>query len=197
MDVRLRSEHRGQVARIALPMGQEVTVEADHFMAASHHISPEPQKKRFGGFFDSSSGDRLRMRAQTQQGWVDVSGTFPGEVVTLQVRPDNGYLVPYRLWLAYDGEITVQRIEAGESDLGFAHDRVSGHGTLLLASYGTTETLTLSAGEKILVRTGHALAINSSLQYRLRADIRAFEFTGPGRVLVQSRNIDELRRAML
>ena len=79
--------------------------------------------------------------------------------------------------------------------------KISGNGPVLLASYGGIEELTVSG--KLLVDTGHIVAFGQGLTYTVRrlGGWKSFflggeglvcEFSGSGKVWVQSRNVTSL-----
>ena len=86
----------------------------------------------------------------------------------------------------------------GEGGFGF---RASGQGEALVSIYGAVDIIDLEAGEVVTIDTGHvvAYALNVRFQMRRAAQGRTiqsmksgegwvFDFCGPGRVLLQSRN---------
>jgi uncharacterized protein (TIGR00266 family) len=78
--------------------------------------------------------------------------------------------------------------------------RASGHGTVVLSCYGALDTISLEAGETLVLDAGHMVAYADGMQMVLRtasggvagaiksAEGLVFEFTGPGWVMTQSRN---------
>jgi uncharacterized protein (TIGR00266 family) len=80
--------------------------------------------------------------------------------------------------------------------------QVSGTGLLLISSFGAIHRKTLRPGERYVVDTGHLVAWEGHMQYQLRKAARSFfrsflsgegfvaEFTGPGELLIQTRNLE-------
>ncbi len=79
---------------------------------------------------------------------------------------------------------------------------VSGSGLLLILSFGAIHRKTLRPGEQYVVDTGHLVAWEARMQYNLRKAaksgfFRSFlsgegmvaEFSGPGEILIQTRNL--------
>ena len=76
----------------------------------------------------------------------------------------------------------------------------SGSGEVVVACYGALEKVTLAAGERYTLDTGHMVAYDPRVQMTLRkantslmqtiksGEGFVFEFTGPGDVWIQSRN---------
>jgi uncharacterized protein (AIM24 family) len=80
--------------------------------------------------------------------------------------------------------------------------QVSGTGLLLVSSFGAIHRKTLAPGEQYVVDTGHLVAWEGHMQYNLRKAaksgfLRSFlsgegyvaEFSGPGEILIQTRNL--------
>jgi uncharacterized protein (TIGR00266 family) len=82
--------------------------------------------------------------------------------------------------------------------------QVHGAGLLLVSSFGAIHRKRLGAGERYVVDTGHLVAWEGSTQYILRKAAAGFfrsivsgegivaEFTGPGEILIQTRNLAAL-----
>jgi uncharacterized protein (AIM24 family) len=81
---------------------------------------------------------------------------------------------------------------------------VQGQGLLLVSSFGAIHRKQLQAGERYVVDTGHLVAWEGTTQYTLRKAAAGFfrsmmsgegivaEFTGPGELLIQTRNLAAL-----
>ncbi len=77
--------------------------------------------------------------------------------------------------------------------------RVSGMGKVALSSFGAIYSKSLEPGERMIVDTGHVVAFDEGVNYTVRTfgGLKSFmfggeglvvEFTGPGRVYIQTRN---------
>ena len=79
--------------------------------------------------------------------------------------------------------------------------KVSGQGLLLVSSFGAIHRRVLRPGERYVIDTGHLVAWEGHMPYNIRKAasgyFRSFlsgeglvaEFTGPGEVLIQTRNL--------
>jgi uncharacterized protein (TIGR00266 family) len=80
--------------------------------------------------------------------------------------------------------------------------QITGTGLLLISSFGAIHRKTLRPGEQYVVDTGHLVAWEAQMQYNLRKAaksgfFRSFlsgeglvaEFSGPGEILIQTRNL--------
>jgi uncharacterized protein (AIM24 family) len=86
--------------------------------------------------------------------------------------------------------------------------RASGDGLVFLSAFGALFPQELAAGETFNVDTGHLVAWDSSMRYEIRkAATTAWkslasgegliaQFTGPGTLLLQSRNLEALADAL-
>lgn len=79
--------------------------------------------------------------------------------------------------------------------------RCNGSGTLLISSYGAIHEMTLAAGQKYTVDSGHIVAFPESMSYHLRkvggwkstlfsGEGIVVDLTGPGSMLLQTRSQD-------
>ena len=79
--------------------------------------------------------------------------------------------------------------------------KASGSGTLILSSYGAIHDMNLSAGDRMTVDTGHLVAFDEGIGFKVRrvggitstlfsGEGLVVDLTGPGRVLAQTRSTD-------
>jgi uncharacterized protein (TIGR00266 family) len=143
--------------------------------------------------------------APAQGGWVDVAGILPGDTVSLEVTPDRPFFLRKGSWIAnsYGVQIDTQwggmaNLFGGEGGFGF---RATGQGEALVSIYGAVDIMDLEPGEVVTIDTGHVVAYDLGVQFKMRRAVQGrtiqsmksgegwvFDFTGPGRVLLQSRN---------
>jgi uncharacterized protein (TIGR00266 family) len=79
---------------------------------------------------------------------------------------------------------------------------IHGQGPVFLSCFGALVMKQLAQGEAFVIDTGHMVAFEQTVQYRVRKVANGFlasvgtgeglvcEYTGPGRVLYQTRNLD-------
>ena len=88
----------------------------------------------------------------------------------------------------------------GQGGFGF---RASGHGEAIVSIYGAVDVIDLEQNETVTIDTGHVVAYQLDVRFQMRRAARGrtmqslksgegwvFDFYGPGRVLLQSRNPD-------
>jgi len=86
----------------------------------------------------------------------------------------------------------------GEGGFGL---RASGEGEALVSIYGAVDVVDLQPQELVTIDNGHVVAYDLGIQFQLRRAVEGrsiqsaksgegwvFDFVGPGRVLLQSRN---------
>jgi uncharacterized protein (TIGR00266 family) len=82
--------------------------------------------------------------------------------------------------------------------------RASGQGKVVLSTYGALDRFTLEPGQQVVVDTNHMVAFAESVSMELRkasdsawksmksGEGLVFVFTGPGELMMQSRNPDDI-----
>lgn len=211
MRIEIRHNPGFGVARIYLDANEEIRAESGAMMM---HQNITLEAKAEGGVLKSVKRAALggesffvtTMRAGANGGWVDVAARLPGDVTAIEL---SGPLVIQRgSWLASAPTVTIdtkwgglKNLAAGEG--GFAVT-AEGSGQVVLGCYGALDLVTLAAGEKLVVDSGHMVAYESSVQMTLgratqglmgmvkTAEGFILDFTGPGRVWVQNRNPNQL-----
>jgi uncharacterized protein (TIGR00266 family) len=211
MQVQLRHDPSFTVARCVLGGGELVRVEGGAMIAHSAGVLLESKSqggimaglKRSvlggGSFFVTS------YTAPQQGGWVDVAGVLPGDTVSIDVTVDQPFFLRRGSWIANSSGVEIDtqwggmaNLFGGEGGFGF---RASGAGQALVSIYGAVDVIDLEAGEVITIDTGHVVAYALDVKFQMRRAVQGrtvqsmksgegwvFDFTGPGRVLLQSRN---------
>ena len=143
--------------------------------------------------------------APPQGGWVDVAGMLPGDTVEIDVTPDQPFFLRRGSWIANSSGVQIDtqwggmaNLFGGEGGFGF---RASGQGQALVSIYGAVDVIDLEQGESVTIDTGHVVAYQLNIQFQMRRAVQGrsiqslksgegwvFDFTGPGRVLLQTRN---------
>ena len=211
MNVQLRHSPSFTVARCILAGNEVLRTEAGAMIAHSGGVELESKAqgsimkglKRSvlggGSFFVTT------YTAPPQGGWVDVAGVLPGDTVTIDVTPQQPFFLRKGSWIANSAGVEVDtqwggmaNLFGGEGGFGF---RASGSGEALVSIYGAVDIMDLEAGETVTIDTGHVVAYELSVQFKMRrakagrsmqslksGEGWVFDFFGPGRVLLQSRN---------
>ena len=143
--------------------------------------------------------------APPQGGWVDVAGVLPGDILPIDLTPDRPFYIARGNWIAnsYGTEVDTKwggraSLFGGEGGFGL---QASGQGTVITSVFGAIDIVDLQPGEVIVIDTGHVVAYDLNIQFRMRRAVEGktiqsmksgegfvFDFAGPGRVYLQSRN---------
>lgn len=215
MEIDIRHSPSFAAARITLGSGEQVKAEAGAMLATSGGVEIEARMQ--GGLMRSLrrgvlGGESLFMSTFTAPdggGWVDVAPKLPGDVAVIDVTPDRPMIVDRGSYLASDPGIDVDSKWKGFKSLfggeGGFMVHVSGQGKVLVSSYGAMDRVTLAAGERQVIDTGHMIAFPDSVEWRIRraadgktitsiksGELFVYEFEGPGELLTQTRSFPEL-----
>lgn len=214
MEITVRHNPSFAVGRCAMAGGEVLRVESGAMMAHSEGVALEASMQ--GGLMKSLrrgvlGGESLFITTYTAPaggGWVDVAAQLPGDMTTVEVGAQPVF-IQRGSYIASEAGVEIDTKWGGFKSLfggegGFLL-RATGSGTVALSCYGALDRTRLAAGETIVVDSGHMVAFDEGVTFRLRraAEGRSiqslksgegfvFDFEGPGEVMVQSRNPDAL-----
>lgn len=202
------------VARAQLGPGEPIRIQGGAMMAMSAGMQIEAKME--GGFMRSLKRAALggesffltTVTAPEGGGWVDLAARLPGDLLALDVTPAHGLVLARGAWLGSPPAVEIETRWGGFKNLfgsegGFVI-HAAGSGPVIVACYGALETWQLAAGQSITVDTGHMVAYDDTVTMQLRkvtggivqsaksGEGLVFDFSGPGRVLTQTRNPNEL-----
>ncbi|NMM88261.1 TIGR00266 family protein [Rhodococcus sp. SRB_17] len=199
------------LAEISVPAGGSVRVEAGAMAMMRGDIAITTSTR--GGFMKglrrSLGGSSFFVNdfSSDRGGVVGVAGALPGDIVETTIDEGTPLLVQSGCWLASDATVDVDSKWGGSkgffSGAGLVLLRCSGRGEILLSSYGAIRPVTLATEETMTLDSGHVVAFDESVQYRIRkaggwksmilgGEGIVTEFTGPGRVWMQTRSATDL-----
>ncbi|MEU4842791.1 TIGR00266 family protein [Nocardia testacea] len=211
MKVELRHNPSSTVARCVLAGGEPVRVESGAMVAHSAGVSLEAKAE--GGILAGLKRSMLSgesffvstFTAPQQGGWVDVAPSLPGDMLALQIAPDRPYFISRGGWIANSAGVGVESKWGGFANLfggegGFGL-RAAGKGEVVVGVFGAIDVIDLAPGEPVTIDTGHVVAYDLSIRFTIRRAVSGrslqslksgeglvFDFVGPGRVLLQTRN---------
>jgi uncharacterized protein (TIGR00266 family) len=136
----------------------------------------------------------------------------PGDIVPIGLT-NEAYNIASSCYLASDPALEVDTNWGGHRSLFASQSlfvlQVRGTGVQFVTSFGALHARTLDPGEKYIVDTGHTVAWHADMSYDVHKATKGLfrsltsgeafvaEFTGPGTVLLQTRNLhafaDDLR----
>lgn len=200
------------LAVLQLAAEQSIQAEAGAMVSMSANIELESQMKGglFGAIKRAAGGESAFISTFTARGApgeVTLAPGSPGDIAAIELS-GQPFFVQSSSYLAGDSSLTVDTKWGGAKSF-FAGEglfvlMVQGQGLLLVSSFGAIHRKMLRPGERYVVDTGHLVAWEGTTQYTLRKAAAGFfrsmmsgegivaEFTGPGELLIQTRNLAAL-----
>jgi uncharacterized protein (TIGR00266 family) len=215
------------LAVIHLERGEQVMAESGAMVSMSPTIKIEAGMSGggvFGALKSAMGGEsifRTTFTAESGPGEVSLAPKDLGDIMAVELT-GAGFFVQPGSYLAGDPRLnigvqgSVRGMLSGE---GLFLLTVQGSGLLLLSSFGAIHSRQLAPGEEYIVDTGHIVAFESSVQYRLEKasgktqGIGGFfkgmvqsamsgegfvcRYQGPGRIYIQTRQLPSFARQLL
>lgn len=200
------------LAVVQLAAEQSIQAEAGAMVSMSANVELQSQMKGglMGAFKRAVGGESAFVSSFTARGGpgeVTFAPGSPGDIAAIELS-NQLFFVQSSSYLAGDAGLQVDTRWGGAKSFfggeGLFVLQVSGTGLLLLSSFGAIHRKRLAAGERYVVDTGHLVAWEGTTQYTLRKAAAGFfrsmvsgegvvaEFTGPGELLIQTRNLAAL-----
>src|SRR5687767_7835538 len=197
------------LAVVQLQANQSILAEAGAMVAMSANVELQSQMKGglMGALKRAVGGESAFVSTFTARGGpgeVTLAPGSPGDIAAIEMS-NQMFFVQSSSYLAGDAGLVVDTRWGGAKSFfggeGLFVMQVTGTGLLLLSSFGAIHRKRLAAGERYVVDTGHLVAWEGTTQYTLRKAAAGFfrsmvsgegvvaEFTGPGEILIQTRNL--------
>ena len=214
LNVDIRFSPSFAMATVTLNQGEGLQAEAGAMtgMSGGVEITTKAQGGLLGGLKRSVLGGESffinTFTASAGPGEVIVAPALPGDIIHLPVPTDGtAIMVQSGSWLASEAGVTVDTKWGGAktffSGEGLFMLHCSGAGDMLVSSYGAIVERQLQPGEVYTVDTGHIVAFDEGVTYAVRkvgnwkstilgGEGLVTDFTGPGRLLLQTRSSQEL-----
>lgn len=197
------------LAIVRLGAEQSILAEAGAMVSMSANVELQSQMKGglMGALKRAVGGESAFVSTFTARGGpgeVTLAPGSPGDIAGLELNNQLFY-VQSSSYLAGDAGLNVDTRWGGAKSFfggeGLFVLQVSGAGLLLVSSFGAIHRKRLAAGERYVVDTGHLVAWEGTTNYTLRKAAAGFfrsmvsgegvvaEFTGPGEILIQTRNL--------
>ena len=198
------------LAVLHLQAEQSIQAEAGAMVSMSGNIELQSQMKGgvFGALKRAVGGESAFVSTFTARGAageVTLAPGSPGDIAGVEMT-NQDFLVQSSSYLAGDTSLQVDTSWGGARSFfggeGLFVLRVKGSGLLLVSSFGAIHRKVLQPGERYVVDTGHLVAWEAAMPYTLRKAASGFfrsfvsgegivsEFTGPGEILIQTRNLE-------
>ncbi len=200
------------LAVVKLQSEQSIQAEAGAMVSMSANIDLQSQMKGglFGAIKRAAGGESAFVSTFTARGGpgeVTFAPGTPGDIAAIEMN-NQSFFVQSSSYLAGDASLNVDTKWGGAKSFfggeGLFVLLVQGQGLLLVSSFGAIHRKNLQPGERYVVDTGHLVAWEGTTQYTLRKAAAGFfrsmmsgegivaEFTGPGELLIQTRNLAAL-----
>ena len=193
---------------VKLNSGETVRAEAGAMVSMSPSVSLKSKTtgKGLGGMFKAAIGGEGLFSSEfiaDSPGEVVLAPPVPGDIIDLKIK-GNTVFCQGGAYLAGSPELdlsTQGSLKGLISGEGLFLQKISGSGDLFLSAYGAVTVKELGSGEKYIVDTGHMVAFDESVTYTIRKAAKGLmstvlsgegltcEFSGPGKVWIQSRNL--------
>ena len=148
--------------------------------------------------------------ASSAGGWIDFAPSLPGDIAVVSIDPSMPMLVQKGSFLCAEQGVSIDTKWGGLKTLiggegGFLL-HAEGQGQLVVSTYGALDRFQLEEGQQVIVDTNHMVAFSESVTMELKRAAEGlvqsaktgeglvFLFTGPGELMMQSRNPDDIVR---
>ncbi len=214
MEIQVRHNPSFSVARAILGPNEAIRAESGAMMAMAADVSVDAKIE--GGLMKGLKrsvlgGESLFITTATasaQGGWIDFAPSLPGDVTVVDVTPDRPLMIQKGSFLSAEQGVEIDTKWGGLKNLvggegGFLL-RASGQGKVVLSTYGALDRFELQPGQQVVVDTNHMVAFAESVTMELKkasdsawksmksGEGLVFVFTGPGELMMQSRNPDDI-----
>ncbi len=195
--------------RVSLLQGESIAAEAGAMVSMSAGVEMETTAR--GGVFGALKRSVLGGESffvntfyANQPGEVTFAPTLPGDLCAFELAGGTLY-AQSGAYVASSPQIDVDTKWGGArtffSKEGLFLLKLTGTGTVFLSSYGAVHAIDLQAGQPYVVDTGHMVAFEETVDYRVErvGGLKSTFFsgeglvcrlTGPGRILIQTRSAD-------
>jgi uncharacterized protein (TIGR00266 family) len=202
------------IIKYKLSQGEKLKAESDAMVAMSANVDVTGgvEGGLLRGLTRMIAGEKFffqYLQATRGAGEVLLAHALPGGIVDVELDGSYGLRVQKDGFLAatenIDVNTKIQNLSQGLfSRAGFFVLSISGRGTVFLSSYGAIHAINLGPGEEYIVDNGHLVAWADYMTYRIEkasngwissfmsGECLVCRFTGPGIVLIQTRNPNAL-----
>ena len=145
-------------------------------------------------------------KAEQNRGEAAFVSAPVGDIETLKIKPDKGYIIQKTAYIAstqnVDLDVQWQGFTKGIFGQGLFMIKVTGDGTLFINTFGAIDKHALKPSETLIVDNFHLVAFSDSCDYKVKkfgglketllgGEGLVTEITGPGDVLIQTKNLRE------
>lgn len=209
MDFKIEQAPAFTILRINMQKGEQFRAEAGAMIAMSPTIKLEAKKTGkgiFGSVKAAVGGESFfasLFTAEAGDGELLLAPATIGDVMQMQMT-GNTLFAQNGAYLAGSADLdlsTKGSMKAMVSGEGLFLQKIQGSGVVFLNSYGGIIEKTLVQGESYVVDTGHIVAFEEAVEYKIKKAAKGLfstfasgeglvcEFYGPGKIWLQTRNL--------
>jgi len=198
---------------VSLEKGETITGEAGAMTYMDTTIEPHTRKREkslLGSLGMSLIGRQSfwvnDYAAVAGPGEVGLVSAPVGDIETLEVKPNQGYIIQKSAYIAstqnVDLDIKWEGFTKGLFGQGLFMIKVTGNGMLFINTFGAVDKHTLRSGQTMIVDNFHLVAFSDACNYKvtkfgglketlLGGEGLVTQVTGPGDVYIQTKNLKE------
>ena len=213
LDYKIKYKPSYSMLVVNLDPNESVTAEAGAmtYMEPNIEVNTRKREKSFLGTLGLSLLGRQSFfvndyKAKNNSGEVAFVSAPVGDIETLEVKPNNGYIIQSSSFIASTQKIDLdmkwQGFTKGLFGQGLFMIKVSGEGKLFINTFGAIDKHTLESGKTLIVDNFHLVAFSDTCDYKVRkfgglkstilgGEGLVTEISGPGDVYIQTKNLRE------
>ena len=198
---------------VNLEQGEKITAESGAMTYMDPNIEVHTRKREkslFGSIglaiFGRQSFWVNDYTASNSRGEVAFVSAPVGDVETLEVKPDQGYVIQKSSYIASTENVNLdvkwEGFTKGLFGQGLFMIKVTGNGTLFINTFGAIDKHTLRSGQTLIVDNFHLVAFSDTCNYKvtkfgglketlLGGEGLVTRITGPGDIYIQTKNLRE------
>jgi len=198
---------------VNLEQGEKITAESGAMTYMDPNIEAHTRKREkslFGSIglaiFGRQSFWVNDYTASNGQGEVAFVSAPVGDIETLEVKPDQGYVIQKSSYIASTENVNLdvkwEGFTKGLFGQGLFMIKVTGNGTLFINTFGAIDKHTLESGQTLIVDNFHLVAFSDTCNYKvtkfgglketlLGGEGLVTRITGPGDIYIQTKNLRE------
>jgi len=198
---------------VNLEQGEKITAESGAMTYMDPNIDVHTRKREkslFGSIglaiFGRQSFWVNDYTASNGSGEVAFVSAPVGDIETLDVKPDQGYIIQKSSYIASTENVNLdvkwEGFTKGLFGQGLFMIKVTGNGTLFINTFGAIDKHTLESGQTLIVDNFHLVAFSDTCNYKvtkfgglketlLGGEGLVTRITGPGDIYIQTKNLRE------
>ena len=198
---------------VNLEQGEKITAESGAMTYMDPNIEAHTRKREkslFGSIglaiFGRQSFWVNDYTASSGQGEVAFVSAPVGDIETLEIKPNQGYIIQKSSYIASTENVNLdvkwEGFTKGLFGQGLFMIKVTGNGTLFINTFGAIDKHTLESGQTLIVDNFHLVAFSDTCSYKvtkfgglketlLGGEGLVTRIAGPGDIYIQTKNLRE------